>query len=77
MKDDERKLLAKVRAWHGNRDRPFVTDLGLLLGIPAKRTEYILGKWVDKGWLECGVSARTGRLTVKGLGAADTLTEAR
>lgn len=70
MKADEQQLLTVVREWHGRRDRPFITKIGAAIGIHEKRTGYLLNKWIDKGWLECGVSARTGWLTEKGLEAA-------
>lgn len=39
------------------------------LGMNRKRAEYLCQKWVDKGWMECGVSARTGWLTDEGMAA--------
>lgn len=73
MKPDEALLLATLA-----RERPrqsgdgFATDVATRLGIHPKRAEYLLDKWVSKGWFECGVSLRSGWLTEAGLAAAQS-----
>ncbi len=73
MKPDERELLTKALFWHGNRNRPFMDAVGDALGMGGNRVHYLLDKWIDKGWWECGVSARTGWLTEKGLVEAERI----
>lgn len=81
MKPDEYKLLTTLAAMQGtNRLRPrdndqhvFATTIGHELGIHPKRVCYLLEKWADKGWWECGVSLRTGWLTAKGLEVANRI----
>ncbi len=71
MKLDERQLLVLLAQRNEEPRRPFATHLATeALKIHPKRTEYLLEKWVSKGWWECGVSLRTGWLTEKGLAAA-------
>jgi helix-turn-helix protein len=62
MKPDERELLIAVQS--GKYPTPL--EAGEALGMNAKRISYICEKWINKGWLECGVSARTGWLTEAG-----------
>ena len=52
---------------------PFATDIGVRLGIPVKRAEYLLKKWSRRGWWNCGVSLRSGWLEAPGLEVARNL----
>lgn len=70
MKSDELQLLKVALAWHGRKGRPLMDALGAEFGMHHKRIQFLLEKWGDKGWWECGVSERTGWLTDKGLAEA-------
>lgn len=61
MKPDERDLLLAI-ARLGPHQFPF----NVMGSMHPKRLEYILSKWENKGWFECGVSLRTGWLTDEG-----------
>ncbi len=62
MKEDERQLLNRFQAdW-----TRFPIDHANDMGMHPKRANYLFEKWIDKGWLECGVTARTGWLTEEG-----------
>ncbi len=76
MKDDERALLIRLAELQGNktlrpREFSFATDVAVLMGIHENRANYILEKWDDKGWWNCGVSLRTGWLEPKGIEQAE------
>ena len=78
MKPDEVLLMTELaRMQLPDCVRPnkyaFATDVGALLDIHPKRTNYLLLKWTDMGWWDYGVSARTGWLTAKGLEKANEL----
>lgn len=49
------------------RDGGTTFILGRQLGIHDNRIEYLCNKWIDRGWAECGVSARTCWLTKAGV----------
>ncbi len=57
-KNDECQLLKVLKASH----QPYVRDIVESLQIPPKRAEYILDKWVSRGWYEYGVSIFAGWL---------------
>ncbi len=62
MKEDERELLKEVQ--RGEYATPMLA--GEALGMNEKRVTYICEKWLNKGWLDCGISARSGWLTEAG-----------
>lgn len=68
VKDDEAKLLEMLQ--EGAGDAPgghlMPRDAAAELDIPERRAVYYCEKWWDRGWLECGVSSRTGWLTDEG-----------
>lgn len=72
MKPDEAAFLKELAASRPRptREAPFATDIGVRLGLHPKRAHYLLEKWLDKGWWECGVSVRSGWLTGEGLARA-------
>lgn len=69
MKPDERLLLLELARLPRPRAE-FATDVGVRLGLHVKRALYLLEKWADKRWWDCGVSLRTGWLTDAGQRAA-------
>lgn len=78
MKDDERRLLLELARLQDARGRrppedQIATTVGTRDGMHPRRAEYLFNKWIDKGWWECGVSARTGWLTPAGLAKAAAL----
>ncbi len=66
MKDDECCLLTVLRK-RTKFGHVYVRDLVTELGMNEKRAAYILEKWYDKGWYECGVSIMAGWLTEEGM----------
>lgn len=73
MKSDERELLRRLV--EQTKDPNMISfmpfQIAELIGMHPKRLHYLCEKWIDKGWLECGVSARTGWLTDVGAAALD------
>jgi len=57
MKPDEPRYYAALKS---QVNIPFlvVDAIGTAhdLGIHYKRAEYLLNKWIDRGWLDCGIS---------------------
>lgn len=64
-KPDEILLFRRMRLERGHPmgRRLFVDEVGAELGIHAKRVEYLLDKWSERGWWDYGISARTGWFT--------------
>lgn len=73
MKPDERDLLARLqeetRSAAANPSRRYTSAIEIAdtLGMNHKRAEYILHKWVERGWCNYGVSVRQAWLTESGL----------
>ncbi len=73
MKSDERAFLEALRAEHQHVPyrrvgTPVPADeIGEEVGLSAKRVDYLLEKWTQRGWWEYGVSARTGWFTPQGI----------
>ena len=73
MKSDEKGLLLALAEQPKDASRIMPRDVAGHLGIPEKRAEYILNKWIGKGWFECGVSVFSGWLLPKGLEEAQKI----
>lgn len=65
MKPDERDMLRLLQS--DAALRPF--EAAERVGMYPKRAERVFEKWTGKGWLESGVSNRTGWLTETGRSA--------
>lgn len=62
LKQDESRLLEKLREREQNQSRKSADNFFAELGIAPKRGYYILQKFTNWGWWEYGVSLRTGWL---------------
>lgn len=74
MKPDERKfwdLMREKATAHlpGGKIRygQDVYELSESIGMNAKRAEYLLFKWSDRGWYDYGVNVWFGWMTIKGM----------
>ncbi len=62
-RDDEMVLLTAIQ-FKPNTET--VRDVIVRLGMPTKRTDYLLEKWARKGWYQWGVVIDMGWLTPEG-----------
>jgi hypothetical protein len=67
--EDEKQLFKELLCWYipstsrftkDGYNFLFPTDIGLEIGIPEKRTYYILHKWSRRGIWGSGVTERSG-----------------
>lgn len=60
IKEDEEEFIGAILLGV----RPY--DAEEALALHPKRAEYILAKWTERGWWDCGVSIMTGWVTEEG-----------
>jgi len=72
MRQDEKQLAKLILA--AKSPMP-ARDCITLAKIPTKRADYILRKWIGKGWWKCGVSTVSGWLTDTGRETLSELTK--
>lgn len=66
VKPDEQLLHTELLKRTAGGDYVHARSVARELGIPEKRTAYILGKWTDRDWWDYGVNVLAGWFTPLG-----------
>jgi len=77
IKEDEKILYREIKKRTGSPYEPYIKDrpleyetpreVGESLGMNPKRVQFLLEKWNDKGYMECGVNEGNGWMTPEGI----------